>query len=147
MINEITVRANSLRGVSQFLIQTKRKRQPFLITLFSCAWHVLRSQLRVHENTSCVICGCLRLLSGAPDNLTHPVRSLPQFRGLWLLATSCSHPQVKCKRLVGGCSLSHFVYPKFRPISTTAAPQSRGVCLSGEKARTVNLKRTTSCCA
>ena len=30
---------------------------------------------------------------------------------------------------VDSCFLSHLVYPKFRPISTTAAPQSRGVRL------------------
>ena len=40
-------------------------------------------QLRVHENTSLVVSGCLRLLSGAPDALIHPIRSIPQFR--WLL--------------------------------------------------------------
>ena len=38
-----------------------------------------------------------------------------------------SCPQVKCKRSVGGCFLSHFVYPKFRQYSTTSASQSRDV--------------------
>ena len=92
------------------------------------------SQLRVHENTSSVASGCLRLLSGAPDAVTHPIRSVPEFRGLLLPVRSCSCPQVKCKRSVGGRFLSHFVYPKFRPISTTAAPQARGVGLCCESA-------------
>ena len=70
-----------------------------------------------------------RLLSGAPDAGTHPIRSVPEFRGLLLLVGSCSCPRVKCKRSLGRCFLSHFVYPKSRPISTTGAPQSRGVDL------------------
>ena len=61
------------------------------------------SQLRVHESTALVVSGCLRLLSGAGDALTHPIRSMPQFRGLWLLARSYSCPQVKCKPSSGGC--------------------------------------------
>ena len=61
--------------------------------------------------------------------LTHPVKSVTQFRGLWLLVRSCSCPQVKCKRSVGGCLSSHFAPSEIRPISTTAAPQSRGVGL------------------
>ena len=39
------------------------------------------SQLQVDENTSSVGFGCLRLLSGEPDALTHPIGSVTQFRG------------------------------------------------------------------
>ena len=45
---------------------------------FSCA---AGSQLRVHESTSCAVPGCLGLLSGAPDTLTHPIRTVLQCRG------------------------------------------------------------------
>ena len=102
------------------------------------------SELRVHENTSSVASGCLRLLSEAPDPVAHFVRSVPDFRGLLLVVRSCSCSQVKCKRSVGGCFLSHFVHPKFRQISTTAAPQTRGVGLSVENLQAAILKRITS---
>ena len=45
-----------------------------------------------------VVSGCPRLLSGAPDTLTQPIRRVHQGRGQWLLVRSCSCPQVKCKR-------------------------------------------------
>ena len=44
--------------------------------------------------------------------VTQLIRSVPEFRGLFLLVRSCSCLQVKCKRSVGGCFLPHFVYPK-----------------------------------
>ena len=57
----------------------------------------------------------------------------------------CSCLQVKCKRLIGGRFLSLFVDPKFRPISTTGAPLSRGLRLCEEPAG-FNLERNTSFC-
>ena len=40
------------------------------------------SKLRVNENPSRLVSGYLRLLSGAPDALTHPIWSTPHFRGV-----------------------------------------------------------------
>lgn len=69
----------------------------------------------------------VRLPSGAPDTLTHPIRSIHQFRGLQLPVRSGSCPHVNCKRSVEGYCSSHCVRPIFRPFSTTGAPLSRGV--------------------
>ena len=104
------------------------------------------SQLRAHENTSRVASGCLRLLPGTPDAVTHPIKSVLEFRRLLLLVRRCSYPQVKCKRWVGGCFCLILWTPnfdQFRLISTTAAPQSRGVGLCWNP-QTANLKRITS---
>ena len=64
--------------------------------------------------------GGLRLLSGAPDALTHPTRGAPHFGELKLLVTRRSCPQVKYKRSVEGCFLSQIVFPEkidqFRPL-------------------------------
>ena len=51
------------------------------------------SQLRVHQSTSWVVSGCLRMLSGAHDALTHSIRNVLQFRWLRLLVASCSCPR------------------------------------------------------
>ena len=130
------------RGQSRFFIDD------VLIVLGSRAWVEMclwswgvcaaGSPLRVTENTSWVASWCLRPLPGTTDVVTHRMRSVPEFRGLLLLVRSYSCPPVKCN--VGGCLLSHVVYPKFRPILTTAAPQSRGVGLCWEP-EAANLKR------
>ena len=43
---------------------------------------LLARKFGLHENTSCVVSGCLRLLSGPPDALTHSIRSIPKFLSL-----------------------------------------------------------------
>ena len=50
---------------------------------------------------------------GHPTSSHIPSGASLKFRGLWLLVRRCSCPQVKCKRLVGGCFSSHFVHPNF----------------------------------
>ena len=87
---------------------------------------------RKHPGSTYVVSGCLRLLSGAPDALTHPARSVPQFRGLYLLVRCCSCPQVK--RLVVVFSLISYTLPfdQFRPLQHL---KSGGVvlCLEPDK--------------
>ena len=41
-----------------------------------------RSQHRVHKNTAGIVSGLLLLPSGAQGALAHPIRSIPQTRGL-----------------------------------------------------------------
>ena len=57
----------------------------------------------------------------------------PQFRGLWLLWGVVAIRTSSLKVQLGAVFV-WFVYPKFRPILTTAAPQCRGVGLCGESA-------------
>ena len=68
-----------------------------------------------------VVSGCLRLLSGAPDALTHPMRSAPRFRGLLLLVRSSSCPQVKCKTF-------SWCLPNLDQFQALQAPQSPVRC-------------------
>ena len=59
-----------------------------LIEMFLRFWEIfvlLARNFESTKNTSRVAFGCLRLLSGAPDAVTHPIRSAPEFCGLLLL--------------------------------------------------------------
>ena len=80
------------------------------------------------------------LLPGAPDVVLRPTRSVPQFRGPWLLVGSWSCPPVKCTRSDGDIFLSRFVYPNFRPLQRLKVE----VWTSAEHQRETNLKRLTS---
>ena len=94
-----------------------------------------------------VVSRCPRLPSGAPDALTHPISSIPRFRGLQLSVRSCSCPQVTCKRTLGYYYLfSRLTHPR---ISTNfdhrGTPKSRCRPLLSNL-REINLERNTSCC-
>ena len=85
-----------------------------------------RWQLRLHEIKSGVVSGCVRLVPGASDALTHHIIGVVRFRGLWLLVWRSSGPQVKCFAFSLGLffclllCLPNFVH--CRPINT---PKSR----------------------
>ena len=49
---------------------------------------MLLANLVARNHISAVICGCLRLLSAAPDALTHLIRSGGRLRGPWLIVRS-----------------------------------------------------------
>ena len=65
--------------------------------------------------------------------------------GLWLLVMSCSYPQVKCQRSVGGCFFCLILclpnFNQFRLLQTLKVE----VWTSVETRRTAYLKRITSC--
>ena len=77
------------------------------------------------------------LLSGAPDVVLQPSRSVPQFRGPWLLVESHSCPVVKRTRSVEDRFLPRLVYPKFRPLQRL----NLEVWTSAENQRETDLKR------
>ena len=74
--------------------------------------------------------GDCRLAHATPSHTPSGASSIS--RATVLLVRRCGCPHVKRKRSAGDCFSSRFVHPKFRPISTTAAPQSRGVGLGRE---------------
>ena len=72
--------------------------------------------------------------------LTHPMRSVPRFRGLCLLVWSCRCPQVKRKRSVRGCFLSYFVTPildQFRPLQHLIKVEVQTMPLSRKRGRPI----------
>ena len=73
-----------------------------------------RKFCRVHENTSWVVAGSLRLLSWAPDALTHHTPHLEH--------ASILQAIVACEAVALGVVLSHVVYQNIRSFSRTAAP-------------------------
>ena len=64
------------------------------------------SQLQVDEKASSNFSDCLQLPSVAPRAIPHPIRSVLRFDGLRWLVKSCSYPEVRWKRSVGGCVLA-----------------------------------------
>ena len=80
---------------------------------------------------------CLRLLSGAPDALTYPVRGIPQFRGRAVVSIEELQPFAsEVDTFSPGLCFADFVRPNLRKIATTAAPpRSRCRPYAGEISR------------
>ena len=83
---ELLVKVFFLMGAAAMVLSTGLARKLVL----------LAGKLRVHEFTSSVVSGCLRLLSGAPDALEHP-RKEHESISRSVVVRRCRYPQVKCK--------------------------------------------------
>ena len=104
-------------GESRFVMSAAQKYET--LSHFAWFWVLLAGNVE-HTNVSRD-----SFLAAYDRCLVHPTpprtKSVTQFPGLWLLARSCSCPQLKCKNVVQlgwGCRSSHFCVLEFRPIST-----------------------------
>ena len=69
-------------GDEAMVLRLSHARELFFLAI-SRVFRAACSRIRVHENTWRVVSANLWSLPGAPDSLTHSIRSVPQFRGLF----------------------------------------------------------------